>query len=40
VVSRQGARNGASVRSPSIRIAARHTGMVLSQRRASLNDVY
>lgn len=40
VSSRQGARNGAEVRSPSIRIAARHTGMVLSQRGASLNDVY
>lgn len=40
VDSRQGARNGASVRSPSMRIAARHTGMALRRRAATLADVY
>lgn len=40
VDSRQGARNGASVRSPSTAIAARHTGMILRRRGASLADVY
>lgn len=40
VDSRQGARNGASIRSPSTRIAARHTGMVLRRRATTLADVY
>jgi GntR family transcriptional repressor for pyruvate dehydrogenase complex len=38
--SRQGARNGAFVQSPSARIAGRHTGMLLRRRGASLADVY
>jgi GntR family transcriptional repressor for pyruvate dehydrogenase complex len=40
VDSRQGARNGALVQSPSTRIAGRHTGMLLRRRGASLADVY
>ncbi len=40
VRSNQGARHGARVQPPSARIAARHTGLLLRRRQASLADVY
>lgn len=40
VCSSQGARGGARVQPPSARIAARHTGLLLRRRQASLADVY
>jgi len=40
VRSNQGARHGARVQPPSARIAARHTGLLLRRREASLADVY
>ncbi len=40
VRSNQGARRGARVQPPSARIAARHTGLLLRRRQATLADVY
>lgn len=40
ILSSQGARGGARVQPPSARIAARHTGLLLRRRQASLADVY